>query len=106
MMALGFAAVIPPRTGDVRSHPNPAATFGDAVTRARRMIAADDSVVADGGATLLLTHGARTRRAFVLLHGLTDSPRQFASLADSLFAGGANVIVPRLPHHAERGKDV
>jgi esterase/lipase len=42
----------------------------------------------------------------VLFHGFTDSPRQFAALADSLFAGGDNVFVPRLPHHAERGKDV
>jgi carboxylesterase len=42
----------------------------------------------------------------VLLHGFTDSPRQFATLADSLFAQGDNVFVPRLPHHAERGKDV
>ena len=50
-------------------------------------------------------HGAKTPRAVVLLHGFTDSPRQFAALADSLYALGDNVFVPRLPHHAERGRD-
>jgi carboxylesterase len=50
-------------------------------------------------------HGGRTARAVVLLHGFSDSPRQFASLADSLFADGDNVLVPRLPHHALRNRD-
>lgn len=105
MVAIGFAAIIPARAGDVRSHPHPARTFGEAVARANTMIAARDSDAADGGATILLTHGARAPRAVVLLHGFTDSPRQFAALADSLFADGDNVIVPRLPHHALRHRD-
>jgi len=41
----------------------------------------------------------------VLLHGFTDSPAQFAELADSLYQRGDNVYVPRLPHHAERSGD-
>jgi len=106
MLALGFAAVVPARTGDVASHPNPAHGFADASQRALRWIAADENVVADGGATILRSHGQRTARAVVLFHGFTDSPRQFADLADSLYAAGDNVLVPRLPHHAERGKSV
>ncbi|HET7459389.1 MAG TPA: alpha/beta fold hydrolase, partial [Gemmatimonadaceae bacterium] len=35
-------------------------------------------------------------------HGFTDSPRQFAPIGERLFAEGANVYIPRLPHHAER----
>jgi esterase/lipase len=105
MFILGLAAVVPATAGDVRSHPNPTHGYADAVARAKRLIAADDSVAAVGGSTILLTHGARAPRAVVLLHGLTDSPRQFAALADSLYAQGDNVLVPRLPHHAERGKD-
>jgi esterase/lipase len=103
---LGLAAVMPTSPGDVRAHPRPVKNFADAVRRAHTLIAADDSVVAEGGATILLSHGRRAPRAVVLIHGFTDSPRQFADLADSLFARGDNVLVPRLPHHAERGKDV
>jgi len=106
MLILGIAAVVPATTGDVRSHPNAATDFDHAVDRARAVIRADTVVAAPGGVSILLTHGARAPRAVVLLHGFTDSPRQFAALADSLFAAGDNVFVPRLPHHAQRGKDV
>jgi esterase/lipase len=106
MIALGLAAVVPVRAGDLRSHPHPSRDYADAVARARALVALDDSVVAEGGATILRVHSARAPRAVVLFHGFTNSPRQFAELADSLFAAGDNVLVPRLPHHALRGKDV
>jgi len=105
MLVLGLAAMLPATAGDVRSHPNPTRGYSDAVARARREISADDSIAAIGGSTILLAHGARSARAVILFHGFTDSPRQFAALADSLYAQGDNVLVPRLPHHAERGKD-
>ncbi|MGH7620538.1 MAG: alpha/beta hydrolase, partial [Gemmatimonadaceae bacterium] len=106
MIALGLAAMVPVRAGDLRSHPHPSRTYAEAVARARKLVTSDDSIVAEGGATILLVHSGRAPRAVVLFHGFTNSPRQFAELADSLFASGDNVLVPRLPHHAERGKDV
>lgn len=106
MLILGIAAVVPATAGDVRAHPNPAPDFQHAVGRVREVMVADSSIAAPGGSSILLVHAARTPRAVVLLHGFTDSPRQFAALADSLFAQGDNVFVPRLPHHAQRGKDV
>lgn len=105
-MVLSIAAVIPASVGDVRSRPRPATSYLDAEDRAHDVITADESLVAEGGATMLLSHGRRTPRAVVLIHGFTDSPRQFAELADSLYARGDNVFVPRLPHHALRAKDV
>ena len=106
MIALSLAAMVPVRAGDLRSHPHPARGYAEAVRRARALVASDDSIVAEGGATILRVHPARAPRAVVLFHGFTNSPRQFAELADSLFAAGDNVLAPRLPHHAERGKDV
>jgi carboxylesterase len=106
MLALGLAALVPLGIGDLRARPHPSRSFDDAVARARRIIAADDSIVADGGASMLLTHARATPRAVVLLHGFTNSPRQFADLADALFTAGDNVFVPRLPRHAVRGKSV
>ncbi|MFY9780337.1 MAG: alpha/beta fold hydrolase [Candidatus Baltobacteraceae bacterium] len=49
--------------------------------------------------SILLSHGARTPKAFLLLHGLTASPQQFASFGRLLFERGANVFIPRLPRH-------
>jgi carboxylesterase len=83
--------------------PIPAAIeYDTAVARVVARQTADDSVVAYGGRSLLMTHGARAPRVYVLLHGFTDSPEQFETLGRRLFAGGDNVYIPRLPHHAER----
>jgi len=46
-----------------------------------------------------LTHGARTPRCTLLIHGYTNCPRQFSAFAPLLHARGHNVYVPRLPHH-------
>lgn len=77
-------------------------SFADAVSLVARRQAADDSVVVAGGRSLLLTHGARTPRVFVLLHGFTDLPEQFAVIGQHLFAAGDNVYIPRLPRHGAR----
>ncbi len=98
---LGLAAFLPSRAGDLSPHPDPAGSYASAVTGAARQQAIDDSVASPGGRTILLTHGHRTPRAVVLLHGFTNSPRQFLEIANELYATGDNVYVPRLPHHAE-----
>ncbi len=75
------------------------------ITAIARRQAADDSLAVPGARSILLTGGARTPRVIVLLHGLTDSPRQFETLAYRLHADGSNVYVPRLPQHGLRGGD-
>ncbi len=60
------------------------------VTEPRRFVSYD---------SILLSHATRRRRAYVLLHGMSASPQQFAEFAQRLHARGANVLVPRLPHH-------
>jgi esterase/lipase len=106
MVVVGIVAALPASAGDVRSHPDPARTYRDAIARADALLSKDSAIAAPGGESIVLTHGIRTPRAIVLFHGFTDSPRQFEALADSLFERGDNVLVPRLPHHAERGHDV
>ena len=111
---LMFLACARPREEQAASFPiPPAPTYDDAVARVARRQAADDSVVAQGGRALLLTHGQRTPRAYGRRHGLTKSPAQvrdlgehahvaIGALGQRLFATGDNVYIPRLPHHAER----
>jgi carboxylesterase len=45
------------------------------------------------------THGGRTARCIVLLHGYTNGPAQFRAFAERLYAQGHNVYVPRAPGH-------
>src|SRR5438105_5111728 len=80
----------------------PPASYDSASAMVARRQAEDDSVVVSRGRSVLLTHGTRTPRVFVLLHGFSDLPDQFAIVGAHLFAGGDNVYLPRLPHHGER----
>jgi esterase/lipase len=84
---------------------SPSSSYARAVAMIARRQAGDDSIAVPGARSILLTRGAPAARAIVLLHGLTDSPRQFEALAYRLYAGGNNVFVPRFPRHGLRGGD-
>ena len=81
------------------SHPHPATDYPDALRRVAAVEARDGAAIAPECHTLLLTHGGRTARAVVLLHGLTNCPEQFRALGERLHERGANVYIPRLPEH-------
>jgi alpha-beta hydrolase superfamily lysophospholipase len=87
------------RPPDLRPRPHPAASFPEAVRRIAAVQAAEDARISPLGRTLLFDHGQRTGRAVLLLHGFANCPQQFRALAQRLHAAGANVYVPRLPHH-------
>jgi esterase/lipase len=89
-----------PRTRGTFSFPT--ASYFAAAERAAQRQSEDDSIAVAGAGSILMTHGAKTPRAYVLLHGFTDSPKQFEELGKRLFATGDNVYIPRLPHHSER----
>jgi pimeloyl-ACP methyl ester carboxylesterase len=99
---IGLAG-IPVGTNDLVSHPSPAPSYDAAINRITLRQRHDDTVAAPGGESILLTQGHRVPLTVVLFHGLTNSPRQFDSLARMLYRDGANVYVPRLPLHAQRG---
>jgi len=47
----------------------------------------------------LLTHGSKTERVIILMHGMTNCPQQFVELAPKLYEQGYNVLIPRMPHN-------
>ncbi len=49
--------------------------------------------------TRLYTHGRRTERSLLLLHGFTNCPQQFDDIGRLFHARGWNVLVPRYPRH-------
>lgn len=59
----------------------------------------------EGNAPYLLYHGEKTEKVMILLHGLSDSPYYFRSIAQSLFESGANVVVALLPGHGKIDAD-
>jgi carboxylesterase len=101
-ISLGAVACIAPQVAPVPDvHPG-APSYAEAVARIAAQQRQDDSVAVANGRSILMTRGAPAPRTYVLLHGFTDAPTQFATVGAHLFADGANVYIPRLPHHAER----
>jgi alpha-beta hydrolase superfamily lysophospholipase len=83
----------------LRSAPDPAADYADAEAKFAALQARDGDDVRGDCRSTLLTHGARTPRVYVLLHGLSNCPQQFVQFAPMLFERGANVLMPRIPRH-------
>jgi pimeloyl-ACP methyl ester carboxylesterase len=77
-----------------------------AVARFAEKSKEEAGLVHESGASRLLTHGRRTPRAYVLLHGTTNSPFQWLEFATILFELGHNVFVPRAPYHGLRSRQV
>jgi pimeloyl-ACP methyl ester carboxylesterase len=54
--------------------------------------------------TRLYTHGRRTERSLVLMHGFTNCPQQFDALGKQFFEMGWNVLIPRYPRHGYKDR--
>jgi pimeloyl-ACP methyl ester carboxylesterase len=52
----------------------------------------------------LYTHGHRTDRSLVLLHGFTNCPQQMDALGAQFFELGWNVFIPRYPRHGYKDR--
>lgn len=74
-------------------------SYEAATDRLYDLLERDTLALYEGCGTSALLAGRPTPRAFVLFHGITNCPLQFAELAESLRAGGDNVLVPRVDHH-------
>jgi carboxylesterase len=83
----------------LRSTPHPAPNYDVALEKLAVLQAGDGDDIQTVCRTTLHSHGVRTPRVFVLLHGFSNCPRQFVEFAPLLFAGGANVLIPRMPRH-------
>jgi pimeloyl-ACP methyl ester carboxylesterase len=94
------AAVWPVSTKGLDSHPEPVSSYSAAskAFAAVRQEEKEESVIPTCRSRLL-THGAKTDRVIVLVHGLTNCPAQWALFAKQIFDRGWNVLVLRLPDH-------
>src|SRR5712692_1921988 len=74
-------------------------SYAEAIEIAKGLQDLDGPNVNPACHTRLYTHGRRTERALVLLHGFTNCPRQFDDLGRQFFEADWNVLIPRYPRH-------
>ncbi|MGC4816863.1 alpha/beta hydrolase [Micromonospora sp. DT63] len=91
----------PLRRRELRLAPGDPLDFAAATRIAETIRAAEtaDPEIRPESRSRLLSHGSRTGRAVLLLHGYTLAPEQHDALAEVFFARGYNVWIPRAPHH-------
>ncbi|MBX9743057.1 MAG: hypothetical protein K2W99_05930 [Chthoniobacterales bacterium] len=92
--------------------PHPSTSYEEALAKFATLEQEEAALpLSQAGHSRLFVHGAKTERAFVLLHGLSSCPEQDVVLGKMLFDLGANVIIPRAKYagfsdllNAEQGK--
>ena len=100
LLAIGLVlALVPTSLSPLGSLPDPAPDYDTAIARYEAATDGEDAVVFGPCRSRLYAHGARTETAVVLVHGLTNCPRQFVELAEEIHSGGSNVLVLRIPYH-------
>jgi pimeloyl-ACP methyl ester carboxylesterase len=78
--------------------------YDEAVREIQTLITGSPANVRPECAVQLLEQGHRTEQVFVLMHGLSNCPAQFAELGRLLFERGHNVVIPRIPYHGEQDR--
>ncbi len=101
LLVLFFPVMRAPLTHQAPAKPP---SFVEAVKAIGASIAHIPPEVSPEGTPLLFEHGRPTAKVFVLLHGLSNSPKQFSELGRMLFERGHTVYIPRLPFHGEKDR--
>ncbi len=82
--------------------PRPARDYAEALAQFAALQTLDNPDVNPLCHSELLTHGHMTERVIVLIHGMTNCPRQFQRLAPLFYERGYNALIPRQPRNGLR----
>ena len=102
ILTAALVVFLPVSTRRLVSRPDPARDYAEAVDRFGTIAAAEDLVCNPKIRSILLTHGAPTARAYLFVHGTTNSPVQFQELGQLLHERGHNVYIPMMPRHGRK----
>ncbi len=91
----------PATTKQLQSSSTEKLSYSDAITAANRIVNEDitNADVRSDCRSIIKTHGQKTTKAVLMIHGISACPQQFADLGDTFFKAGYNVYIPRVPSH-------
>lgn len=96
---IALAALTPWLDEDLTASTPSRATYDQAMVTANTLMSADGANVRPECRSRVQTHGQKTEKSVVLLHGFTNCPAQYGVIAQAYYDNGYNVVVPRLPAH-------
>lgn len=96
-----WAFLWPSQSADLQKADITRRDYDQSVADIQKVIDADtaNSDIRQECRPILKTHGQKTAKAVMLLHGVNDCPAGVADLANWFYEAGYNVYVPRAPHH-------
>jgi pimeloyl-ACP methyl ester carboxylesterase len=89
----------PASTSGLASSPKPVTSYQRAMDELAAIRSEERGIVIEPCLSRSYTHGDKTDNAVVLVHGLTNCPKQWELFAREIFDRGWNVLVLRLPDH-------
>lgn len=100
-VSVAWVFLCPSRSADLQKAHIQWRDYDQSVKDIQKVIADDaaNGEVRPESRPILKTHGKKTARAVMILHGVSGEPSAMAELADWLYQAGYNVYVPRAPHH-------
>ena len=94
-----LAQILPVSIRGLDSSPQPARSFEEARQRFDAWHNMPEATVHPRCVPYLLSHGKRTPRSYVLVHGISNCPYSMVDFAPKLHALGHNVLVVRMPQN-------
>ncbi len=99
ILILAGSLFIPWNVGALTSHSHPAQSYAEAVQRIKVLQSQRTSEMLPDCLTQFMTHGQKTQKVIVLVHGYTNCPKEFVELGTKFYNLGYNVLIAPLPHH-------
>ena len=100
-LVLGAALILfwPVDARGLPSHPNPVQSFAEAEQHVRALRAQEGDDFNPVCHTQFMSHGKKTGRVVVLIHGYSSCPQQFVELGRLFYQAGDNVLIVPMPWH-------
>ncbi|MGD8820333.1 MAG: alpha/beta hydrolase, partial [Anaerolineae bacterium] len=100
VVGIAFLLFRPISIRNLTSTPTPATSYADAVERIETLRVQQASLALNPLCQLqFMTHGQKTGRAIVFVHGYTNCPQQFHELGQQFYELGYNVLIVPAPRH-------
>ena len=98
--------LIPVPNDGYPSSPEPMGSYEASASRVNAILEEEMPITNETSRSIFFDTGERTDEVYVLIHGLTNAPKEFAELGGLLHDRGHNVIILRMPYHGLKGLDI
>ncbi|HEY53068.1 MAG TPA: alpha/beta fold hydrolase [Caldilineae bacterium] len=106
LLVFFLLGLIPVSLDGLGSNPDPMMDYDEAVARIEQLMQEEIPITNESSRSIFLDHGEKTDEVYVMVHGVTNAPKEFEELGQMLYDQGANVLILRMPYHGLKSGDI